>query len=203
MLHVVDLDGALSDGALSGVSKNFTVISRLANSVKIPVQLGGGVRSEYDVARFLTGGISRVILGTKAVESRAFLKKMLDEWKEKIALSVDAANGIVAQRGWTEVSNIKAIDFIKEIEPFGLTCLIYTDISRDGTLTGPNIEAVGEILKKFKIPLIASGGISGIKDIKSLLKFQSKGLTGVIVGKALYEGRLDLKEAIALCSPKG
>ena len=198
MLHVVDLDGALS-----GESKNFEVITRLVNSVKIPVQLGGGIRKEYDIARFLAGGISRVILGTRAIEDREFLKKVLDEWKEKVILSVDATNGILAQRGWTESSNLKVIDFLKEVEPFGVSCLIYTDISRDGTLTGPNIKGIEEILKKIKIPLIASGGISGIKDIKNLLKLKSQGLAGVIVGKSIYEGRLDLKEAIALCLPKG
>ncbi len=198
MLHLIDLDGALS-----GETKNFEVITRIVNAVKIPVQVGGGIRKEYDIARFLAGGISRVILGTKAIESREFLKGMLQNWKEKVILSVDATNGILAQRGWTESSNLKVIDFLTEIEPFGVSCLIYTDISRDGTLSGPNIKGVAEILKKFKIPVIASGGISGIKDIKNLLRLKSQGLTGAIIGKALYEGRLSLKEAISVCSPKG
>ena len=198
MLHVVDLDGALT-----GVNKNFDVISLMATSVKIPIQLGGGLRSEYNIARFLAGGISRVILGTKAIESREFLKEVLAQWQEKIVLSLDCTNGVLAEQGWTKVSNLKATDFAREIEPLGVSCLIYTDIARDGTLSGPNINGIEELLKAVKIPVIASGGISSINDIKSLLALEPQGLTGIITGKAIYEGRLDLKEAINLCSLRG
>lgn len=198
MLHVVDLDGALT-----GVNKNFDVISAMATSVKIPIQLGGGMRSQYNIARFLAGGITRVILGTKAIESREFLKEVLMEWKEKIVLSLDCANGVLAGQGWTKVSNLKATEFVKEIEPLGVSCLIYTDIARDGTLSGPNIQGIEELLKAVKIPVIASGGISSLDDIKNLLKLEAQGLTGMITGKAIYEGRLNLTEAIQLCSPKG
>ena len=198
MLHVVDLDGALT-----GFCKNFEIISLMVTSVRIPIQLGGGIRSQYDIARFIAGGISRVILGTKAIQSREFLKQVLAQWKEKIILSLDCANGILAEQGWTKVSNLKATDFAKEIEPLGVSCLIYTDIARDGTLSGPNINGIEELLKAVKIPVIASGGISNIDDIKNLLKLEAQGLTGIITGKAIYEGHLDLKEAIQLCSPKG
>ncbi len=198
MLHVVDLDGALT-----GFCKNFEIISLMATSVRIPIQVGGGIRSQYDIARFISGGISRVILGTKAIQSREFLKQVLAGWKEKIILSLDCSNGVLAQQGWTQVSNIKATDFAKEIEPLGVSCLIYTDISRDGTLIGPNIEGITEFLEMVKIPIIASGGIASIDDIKDLLQLESQGLIGIITGKAIYEGRLDLKEAIQLCSRKG
>ena len=198
MLHVIDLDGALT-----GISKNFEIISRMADAVRIPIQLGGGIRSQYDIARIIAGGISRVILGTKAIQSREFLKQVLVEWKEKIILSLDCSNGVLAQQGWTQVSDIKATDFAKEIEPLGVSCLIYTDIFRDGTLMGPNVEGITKFLETAKIPVIASGGIAGIDDIKDLLPLESQGLIGIITGKAIYEGRLDLKEAIQLCSPKG
>lgn len=197
MLHVVDLDGALT-----GFGKNFEVISRIATSVRIPIQLGGGIRSQYDIARFIAGGISRVILGTKAIQNREFLKEVLKEWKEKVIVSLDCTNGVLAQDGWTKISNLKATVFAKEIEPLGVSCLIYTDISRDGTLTGPNIDGITELLQTVKIPVIASGGISSLQDIKDLLKLEARGLTGIITGKAIYEERLDLKEAIKLCSPK-
>ena len=197
MLHVVDLDGALT-----GAGKNFETIIKIAGSIKIPIQAGGGIRSHYDISKLIAGGVSRVILGTKAIEGRRFLTEVLKEWKEKIVVSLDCSNGVLAAHGWRDVSSIDVIDFVKDVEPLGLSCVIYTDITRDGTLTGPNIEGITALLNAVKIPVIASGGISSIEDIKSLLPLEPKGLTGVITGKAIYEGRLDLKEAISLCSVK-
>ena len=199
MLHVVDLDGALT-----GISKNFEIIAHIAKSVKIPVQVGGGIRTQLDISKLLGGGVARVILGTKAIEGRKFLTEVLHEWKEKVVVSLDCSNGVLAAHGWRDVSSIDVLEFVKDIEQLGVSSLIYTDITRDGTLTGPNVEGIKEILNAVKIPLMASGGISSLDDIKSLLPLETNGLVGIIIGKAIYEGRLDLKEAISsLCSPKG
>ena len=198
LLHVVDLDGAQM-----GKAKNFNVIDSLVSSVPIPVQLGGGIRTQYDIACFLTSGVSRVVLATKAIESREFLKEVLKEWTDKIIVSLDCIDGVVADRGWQRLCDLKAIDFAPELESLGVKTLIYTDINRDGTLTGPNIENIAQLLQSVHIPVIASGGISSLEDLKKLQELEPKGLMGVITGKALYEGRLDLKEAISICSPKG
>jgi phosphoribosylformimino-5-aminoimidazole carboxamide ribotide isomerase len=182
--------------------QNMETILKIAASVKIPIQTGGGIRTEEDIKRLLEGGVARVILGTKVIEDRMFLKKVIDRWKEKIAVSLDCSNGMVAQRGWTSHTNIKATDFVKDLQALGLTCLIYTDIARDGMLNGPNLAGLEELADITNIPIIASGGISDIEDIKKLLTLEDKGIIGAIIGRALYEGKLDLKEALALCSQK-
>jgi phosphoribosylformimino-5-aminoimidazole carboxamide ribotide isomerase len=197
-LHVVDLDGAKT-----GEMQNLDTIVKIARSVHIPVQTGGGIRREEDIKNLLDRGIARVILGTKVIEDRTFLKDMIQRWKDKIAVSMDCSNGMVAERGWTETSDLKATDFVKELETLGLSCLIYTDISRDGMLSGPNFEALKELAGITSIPIIASGGISSIEDIRQLLDLQDQGVIGVITGRAIYEGKLDLKEALELCSQKG
>jgi len=194
-LHVVDLDGAKT-----GEMLNCEIILNIAQSVSIPIQIGGGIRKKEDIQKLLEGGVTRVILGTKIIEDRVFLKEIIDEWKDKIAVSLDCSDGIVAQRGWTSTSNIKAIDFVKDLEKLGLSCLIYTDIARDGMLTGPNFEGLIELAAATNIPIIASGGISDIEDIKKLLAIQDKGIIGAITGRAIYEGKLDLKETLKLCS---
>ncbi len=198
LLHLVDLDGART-----GKAKNFEIITKIATSVKIPVQIGGGIRKPYDIARYLSAGlVDRVILGTQAIENTTFLKRAIEEWKEKIVVSLDCSDGYVATKGWTSVSELKATAFAMELQSLGVQFLIYTDISRDGTLTGPNVQGIQELLEAIDIPVIASGGISKIDDIKSLLPLEIKGLIGVITGKAIYEGKIDLSEAIKLCSPK-
>lgn len=194
-LHVVDLDGAQA-----GDMRNTETILSIARSIGIPIQCGGGIRTKEQIRTLLEGGVRRVILGTKAIEDRAFLKEILAQWHDRIAVSLDCSQGMVAQRGWTETSNIKAVDLARELETLGLACLIYTDISRDGMLRGPNIDGLSEIADAADIPLIASGGVSGIDDIKRLMAIQDKGVIGVIVGRAIYEGKLDLKEALELCS---
>ncbi|HOW36266.1 MAG TPA: 1-(5-phosphoribosyl)-5-[(5-phosphoribosylamino)methylideneamino]imidazole-4-carboxamide isomerase [Candidatus Omnitrophota bacterium] len=197
-LHVIDLDGAEQ-----GEIKNLAAIEKIVKSVKIPVQMGGGIRTHDDIARLFACGVARVILGTKAVENRESLKKLLEEWPEKIIVSLDCSRGIVTQKGWTAVSNLRGDAFAKELEQIGLKTLIYTDIARDGTLTGPNIKGIAEILKAVKIPVIASGGISQLDDIIALKELEPNGLNGIIIGKALYEGRFELTDAIKLCLPKG
>jgi phosphoribosylformimino-5-aminoimidazole carboxamide ribotide isomerase len=194
-LHIVDLDGAKT-----GEMQNLEIILNIARSVSIPIQIGGGIRKKEDIQKLLEGGVSRVILGTKIIEDRAFLKEIIDQWDDKIAVSLDCSNGFLAQRGWTSTSNIKAVDFVHDLETLGLSCLIYTDIARDGMLTGPNFEGLIELTAATSIPVIASGGISDIEDIKKLLAIQDKGIFGAITGRALYEGKLDLKEALELCS---
>ena len=197
-LHVVDLDGARA-----GDMRNIEIILSIARSAAIPIQCGGGIRTKEQIRNLLEGGVRRVILGTKAIEDRTFLKEILGQWHDRIAVSLDCSRGKVAQRGWTETLNIKAVDLARELEALGLGCLIYTDISRDGMLRGPNIEGLTEIADAINIPLIASGGISGIDDIKSLMAIQDKGIIGAIVGRAIYEGKLDFKEALKLCSRSG
>jgi len=198
IIHVVDLDGAQK-----GELQNVSLIKEIAKSLDIPVQMGGGIRKAEDIEQLLSNGINRVVLGTKAIEDRTFLKEIIDQWQERIIVSLDCTNGMVAQRGWTSVSELKAIDFIQELENLGLSHFIYTDISRDGMLTGPNLHALKEILRKVSIPVIASGGVSHLDDIRELKKLEPDGLMGAIVGKALYEGKFDLKTAIDLCSLKG
>lgn len=194
-LHVVDLDGAQS-----GRMQNVETILKIAQSAHIPIQVGGGIRAHEDIKKLIDGKVARVILGTKVIEDRAFLKAVLKRWDDKIAVSLDCANGLVAQRGWTSTSNIKATDFVKDLEAAGVKCLIYTDIARDGMLSGPNLDGLTEIASTTSIPVIASGGISNIDDIRRLINLQEKGIIGAITGRAIYEGKLDLKEALALCS---
>ncbi|MFA5060247.1 MAG: 1-(5-phosphoribosyl)-5-[(5-phosphoribosylamino)methylideneamino]imidazole-4-carboxamide isomerase [Candidatus Omnitrophota bacterium] len=196
LIHIVDLDGAEK-----GEMKNFDAIAKISKAVKVPLEVGGGIRKRDDILRVLGQGISRVVLGTRVVEDRAFLKEILKDWKERIVVSLDCSHGIVTQKGWTSVSNLKATDFAKELQDMGLTQLIYTDIARDGTLRGPNLTSIKEILDSVTIPVIASGGVSNLEDIKSLKKLGSH-LWGAIVGKALYEGNFELKDAISLCSQK-
>lgn len=193
-LHVVDLDGAKS-----GEIKNKDIILKVARSVKIPVQMGGGIRTKEEIAMLIEGGIARVVLGTKAIEDTTFLVDILGSWNEKIAVSLDCSGGFVAQHGWTMTSQIKATDLAKELELLGLKYLIYTDIARDGMLSGPNYEGLKALLDATRIPVIASGGIANLDDIIRLKSLESRGVIGAITGKAIYEGKLDLKKALALC----
>ena len=195
-LHVVDLDGARL-----GKVTNYDTITRIAREVPLSVQTGGGIRTLDDIERYIDNGIRRVILGTSVIDHRDFLHKALSRWPDKIAVALDCSKGMVAQRGWTETTNRKAVDFARELEQQGVTCLIYTDISKDGTLQGPDIEGLKNILKAVSINVIASGGISGIGDIQNLCALKSPNLLGAITGKALYEGKLNLQEALQKCSP--
>jgi phosphoribosylformimino-5-aminoimidazole carboxamide ribotide isomerase len=196
-LHLVDLDGART-----AEIKNMEIIIDIAKTVDIMVQVGGGIRNKKNIEQLLGGSVARVILSTSVIDDRFFLKEIIAQWKNKIAVSVDCSKGMVAQRGWQKSSNIKAIDLVKELEEAGVSCLIYTDISRDGMLTGPNFDELEELLAITKVPIIVSGGVSSIEDIKKCKSISDKGVAGVIIGKALYEGKLNLNEAIELCSQK-
>ncbi len=194
-IHLVDLDGALN-----GVLKSFPLIAQLTRSMTIPIEMGGGIRTKEDIHRLFDCGVAKVILGTKAIEDRQFLKDVIQQWPEDIIVSLDCRGEYVAQRGWMTISDRKATQLAQELKQMGVSCLIYTDITRDGMLTGPNIPAIKELLETVPIPMIASGGISTLGDIRNLCPLASQGLFGVITGRALYEGKLDLAEAIKLCS---
>ncbi len=197
-LHLVDLDGAQT-----GQMNNMEWIFNIAHSVKIPVQVGGGVRSEEAIAKLLEGGVARVILGTRVVEDENFLSGVLAKWPDQIAVSLDHSGGYVVTRGWAVMSPWPLLDFARKLEGLGLRYLISTNIAVDGMLKGPDFNGMSELLNAVKIPVIASGGISSISDIKTFLDMKAPNLLGAITGKAIYEGKLDFSEAVKLCSTKG
>jgi phosphoribosylformimino-5-aminoimidazole carboxamide ribotide isomerase len=194
-LHVVDLDGALE-----GQPRNLEHIFGIVKALKIPVQVGGGIR-DFDMAkRLLDRGVARIILGTSAAQDEKFLRKAVDKFRERVVVGVDAKDGYVALKGWVETSKLKAVDFARRMEHLGVQTIIYTDIKKDGMLSGPNVKACRELAHALKIPIIASGGVTTLKDIERLRRLESRGVCGAIVGKALYSGALDLKVAIAAAS---
>lgn len=191
VLHVVDLDGAFS-----GSQKNASVIADIRKNVKMTIEVGGGIRNIGTIDRLVSAGINRVILGTAVIEDTALVLDACNRFPGKILIGIDAKDGMVAIRGWEEVSGVNALELARRIENVGVAGIIYTDISRDGMLTGPNIKALEEMVNAVTIPVIASGGISSADDIRNLLSVRK--LWGAITGKALYEGALDLREAIKL-----
>ncbi len=189
-LHLVDLDGALA-----GRSVNEPVIRRIAQTVSIPIQIGGGIRSREAAERMLSLGIRRVIIGTKAVENPEFLKELVSEFgSEAIVAGIDARDGMAATQGWEQTSSVKALDLALLMKDYGIRHIVYTDISRDGMLSGPNVEATRLMTVETGIDIIASGGVSGMEDLENLYR---EGIQGAIIGKALYENRVDLKEAVS------
>jgi phosphoribosylformimino-5-aminoimidazole carboxamide ribotide isomerase len=191
LLHVVDLDGAFT-----GSQKNFNAIVRIRESVKIVMEVGGGIRDIGNMSNLFSAGIDRVVIGTAAIEDPEFLTNSCRKYPGRILIGIDAKDGMVAIKGWEEVTSINARELAKRLELIGIAGIIYTDISRDGMLSGPNLEAVREMVETVKIPVIASGGVSGIEDIKNLMKIRD--LWGVITGKAIYAGTLNLREAIRI-----
>jgi len=191
-LHVVDLDGAFS-----GELKNLPVVAAMAETLSIPLQLGGGLRTIDSVRRALDAGVARVILGSRACEDPSFVEEAVKEFGgDKIAVGIDAKNGLVATRGWTETSGRNALELAREVEYFGIGALIYTDIATDGMLLGPNFAAMEAMVQTLQTPVIASGGVSSVEDIKKLSEIS--GLYGAIIGKALYEGRVTLEECLSI-----
>ncbi len=192
-LHVVDLDGAFL-----GRLKNLDLLREMAAAVPLAkIQVGGGIRSIAVVESLLDAGIQRVVLGTAAVEDPAFVKQALKEQPHNIAVGIDALDGNVQVAGWTENSHIRAITLAKRLQELGARVVIYTDISRDGVLAGPNIEATKEMLESTDLSVIASGGVSSIADLRHLAELDHSRLDGVIIGKALYEGLIGIEEALA------
>jgi phosphoribosylformimino-5-aminoimidazole carboxamide ribotide isomerase len=190
-IHMVDLDGAKS-----GSRENAKLIAECARSVTSPVEVGGGIRTMDDISWYLQNGVSRVILGTAAVENEELLKSALAEYGEKIAVGMDCRNGYAATRGWLESSDLYYLDFAKHLENLGVKNIIFTDISRDGTLSGPNLQMLEALSKHVSCDITASGGIKNIDDIRALKKL---GLYGAIAGKAIYTKDIDLMEAIRVC----
>ena len=188
-LHLIDLDGALA-----GRSVNEETIKKIVSSVNIPVEIGGGIRSEEAVKNMLSLGVKRVIIGTKAVEEPEFLKDMVEKFgADAIAAGVDAKDGMVAIQGWEQVSTVTATDLCLKMKEYGVKHIIYTDISRDGMLSGPNIPATKKLTEETGLDIIASGGVSCMEDLQALY---DAGISGAIIGKALYEKRVDLEEAV-------
>lgn len=195
-LHLVDLDGAKV-----GHPVNTDAIRAIAQSVSVPVQVGGGLRSPESVIQLLDLGVERAILGTVAVEQPQLVKELCQGFPGQIVVGIDARNGLVATRGWLEDSSLLATELAQRLEHCGVSAIIYTDIQRDGTLQGPNLKALREMADSTTVPIIASGGISSLTDVLSLLALESKQVTGAIVGKALYTGALQLREAIQAVGP--
>ena len=191
LIHVVDLDGAFQ-----GLPKNADLIKDIIYSSTVDIQVGGGIRSIEAIAAYVNAGVYRVILGTIAHQDPAFVEEACKQFPGKIMIGIDAQDGKVAVKGWTEVSEQTAADLAQTMEPLGVAGFIFTDISRDGMLLGPNLDSTRQFAQATSLPVIASGGISGIQDVVSLLSLQSEGIEGMITGKALYDKRLDFKEAL-------
>lgn len=197
-LHVVDLDGAFA-----GEPRQLELVKRIVESVSIPVQLGGGLRTLEQIGSALGTGVARVVLGTVAVSEPELVRMACAEFgKERIVVGIDATDGRVAVRGWKEVTLRHFLDVALEIRELGVESLIFTDTSRDGMLSGPNFQAIGELARRTGMRVIASGGIGSLKDLIELKKLEHDGVEGAILGKALYEGRIRLEEAISLASGK-
>lgn len=190
-LHIVDLDGACT-----GKLQNLPVLKRIVKAIKIPLEVGGGIRSLATIKQLINLGVERIVLGTKVLQDKNFLKEAIVKFRGKIIVSIDARENKVASDGWLQVGNLNAMDFARELKRLGLQTIIYTDIKRDGTLTGPNFGAIEEMVNDADLKVIASGGVSSLKDLRQLRKLEKKGLVGVVVGKALYENRFTLREAI-------
>jgi phosphoribosylformimino-5-aminoimidazole carboxamide ribotide isomerase len=193
LLHIVDLDGAFA-----GVPRNREAIRAIIEAVSIPTELGGGIRDLATIEAYLELGVGRVILGTVAKENPALVAEACRLFPGRIVVGIDAKDGLVAVRGWADVTEKLATDLAREMEDYGVEAIIYTDIARDGMMQGPNIEATRQLAEAISVPVIASGGVSSLDDIARLMTVEAAGVTGVITGKAIYTGSLNLREAVAL-----
>lgn len=191
IIHVIDLDGAVEKSP-----KNLNSIERIIESVKAYIQVGGGIRTAKTAKMYLDLGVKRVIIGTEAIKNPNFVKDACKAFPDQIVVGIDARDGLVAIEGWTETTRIKDVDLARRFEDCGVAAINFTDIHRDGMETGPNIEATRRIAEAVSIPVVASGGVSTIEDIKKLMPLEAVGVVGVITGRALYSGSLSLKEAI-------
>jgi len=191
MLHVVDLDGAFT-----GQPVNFEGIRRIVSGTEVPVQVGGGVRNFNIAARYLGAGVSRIILGTSIVRNPEEVLRITKAYPGKVAAGIDAKDGFVAIRGWVEVTGLRAVELARRMEKSGIACFIYTDIARDGMMAGPNFASIREFARGLATPVIASGGVSGIDDVEEIRKMEPDGVTGVVIGRAMYDGSLSLAEVL-------
>lgn len=193
MLHLVDLEGAVT-----GKPQNQDAICQILKSVAIPLQLGGGIRKLKTVEHYLSLGVKRVVLGTVAYQQPSLLKEACRKFPHRIVVAIDAREGKVAIEGWKETTAEQATDLVKSLEDKGVAAIVFTDIARDGMMRGPNISSIREMARVTQIPLIASGGVTTLHHIKELTELRDDGVEGIIIGRALYEGSIDLREAIAL-----
>ena len=194
-LHLVDLNGAFAGEPVNG-----EVVNAIAQAYPgLPIQIGGGIRSLETIEAYVKAGVSYVIIGTKAVREPEFVGEACRAFPGKVIVGLDAKNGMVATDGWAEVSDVKATDLARQFDALGVSAIVYTDIARDGMMQGVNVEATVEMAKASSIPVIASGGITNMDDIKALASVASSGICGAITGRAIYEGTLDVSEAQAYC----
>ncbi len=198
-LHLVDLNGAFDGKPVNG-----EVIQAIATKFPdLPIQIGGGIRDANTVQAYLDSGVQYCIIGTKAVEDPEFVVDLCKQFPDHIIVGIDAKNGMVATDGWDKVSSVSAIDLAKKFEEAGVSSIVYTDISRDGMMTGPNIEATAELAEAINIPVVISGGMSNMDDVKNACSIEHKGVMGTILGRSIYEGTIDLQEAQAYVDSLG
>jgi len=192
-IHIVDLDGALH-----GRPVNSILIREIIKKVKSRIQIGGGIRTIDDISRWIDLGVDKVVMGTAAVENTELLRTACNKFENKIAVSLDVKDGLIALSGWKKQTNISAVDFIKKIQNFGVSRIIYTDINRDGTKQGPNIKDTVELSSKSTIPLVISGGVSSLEDIKKVKSLNDSNIEGIIVGKSIYDGDIKISDLAEL-----
>ena len=188
-LHIVDLDGALT-----GKTVNLDIIQKIVSKFDLKIEVGGGVRTFESIKKYVDAGVEKVILGSAAIKNKEFLKEACAKFKNKIALGLDAKDENLSVSGWKENLNIKTLDFLKDVNDYGVSRLIYTDINRDGTKTSPNFDETIKIADMSKCPVIISGGVSSITDIKKAKELNNKNIEGIIIGKAIYDGDIKLEE---------
>ena len=188
-IHVVDLDGALT-----GETINLNIIEEIINKLNIKIEVGGGIRSVENLQNYINIGVDKAIIGSAAVKDKKFLGEACDKFKNQIALGLDAKNGFIAVSGWQEETKLKALDFLYSVNNYDLSRIIYTDINRDGTKTSPNLDETIKVAEISKAPVVISGGVSTIRDIEDIKKIKNKNIEGVVIGKAIYDGDIDLKQ---------
>ena len=188
-LHIIDLDGALTGKAI-----NSDIIEEIVKKYDLEIEVGGGIRTLDTIKKYIETGVEKVILGSAAIKNKEFLKEACNKFKNKIALGLDAKNGSLSVSGWVEDSNVKAKDFLKHINDFGVSRIIYTDINKDGMKSSPNFEETVSVAEISSCPVVISGGVSSLKDIKKTRELNNKKIEGIIVGKAIYDGDIKLEE---------
>ena len=186
-LHIVDLDGALT-----GETINMDIIEKIAGKLDLKIEIGGGIRNFESIQKYINAGIEKVILGSAALKNKEFLKKACQKFPDKVALGLDVKDGYLSVSGWKENSNLKTLDFLKEVKDFGVSRIIYTDINRDGMKVGPNFKETEYVASNSNCPVIISGGVSSIDDVKKAKELGNKNIEGIIVGKAIYDEDIEL-----------
>jgi len=192
-IHIVDLDGALQ-----GKSVNSNIVKEIIKNVKLKIQIGGGIRTIDDIGAWIETGVDKIVMGTAAVENTELLKVACSKFKNKIAVALDVKDGFITLSGWKKTTNVSAMNFIKKIKNLGVSRIIYTDVNKDGTKKGPNLKDTVEISNKANIPLVISGGVSSIEDIKKIKSLNNSNIEGVIVGKSIYDGDIKISDLAKL-----